>query len=68
MDIAKRYLKGWFFMDLFTTIPFQVIERSNKSARDIDNSKVLRLARIPRLYRLLRIMRLAKLVRVLKVS
>ena len=25
--IAKNYIKGWFFIDLFTTIPFQVLEK-----------------------------------------
>lgn len=24
--IAKTYIKGWFFIDLFTTIPFQLID------------------------------------------
>lgn len=24
--IAKTYIKGWFFLDLITTIPFQLIE------------------------------------------
>ena len=69
LGIAKAYMKSWFFLDLFTTIPFQVIERVNSNEdSSIGDSKVLRLMRIPRLYRLLRILRLAKLVRVFKVK
>lgn len=25
-QIAKKYLKGWFMVDLFSTFPFQIIE------------------------------------------
>lgn len=65
-EIAKTYFKGWFFIDVFTVIPFQVFEKLNKDIEEASNSKALRLARIPRLYRLLRILRLSKLLRVFK--
>ena len=67
-QLAKNYLKGWFFIDLFTTIPFQVLERLDFGSGETGNAKVLRLARIPRLYRLLRIFRLFKLIRILKTN
>lgn len=63
--IAKRYIKGWFFLDLFTTIPFQLLDQGEA---DLSNNKALRLARIPRLYRLLRIFRLLRLLKVLKIQ
>lgn len=66
--LAKNYLKGWFVIDLVTTIPFQVIERLDTTTKGTADTKVLRLARIPRLYRLLRIFRLFKLLRVLKTQ
>mmetsp|Transcript_21884 Transcript_21884/g.33954 ORF Transcript_21884/g.33954 Transcript_21884/m.33954 type:complete len:317 (+) Transcript_21884:863-1813(+) len=68
--IACNYIRGWFFLDLFTTLPFQILEKMQEGdgAQLAGDSKVLRLMRIPRLYRLLRIFRLFKLVRVLKVS
>ena len=66
--LAKNYLKGWFVIDLVTTIPFQVIERLDTTAKGSADTKVVRLARIPRLYRLLRIFRLFKLLRVLKTQ
>mmetsp|Transcript_14880 Transcript_14880/g.25342 ORF Transcript_14880/g.25342 Transcript_14880/m.25342 type:complete len:352 (+) Transcript_14880:683-1738(+) len=68
LEIATNYMKGWFFIDLFTTIPFQVIERLGSNDSNIGDSKVLRLMRIPRLYRLLRIFRLVKMFRLLKVA
>lgn len=69
-SIARRYIKGWFFIDLFTSLPFQVLEKIDFGVEEEDlalstgNQKVLRLARIPRLYRLLRIFRLFKLLRI----
>jgi hypothetical protein len=40
LEIAKNYLKGWFFMDLFTTIPFQLIEQADDNpSNDGDASK-----------------------------
>ena len=68
--IARTYIKGWFFIDLFTSLPFQVLEKIDFGADladgsvSTDNHKVLRLARIPRLYRILRIFRLFKLLRI----
>ena len=67
--IAKTYVKGWFFLDLFTSIPFQILEKIGSSSdSNLGDSKALRLARIPRLYRLLRIFRLFKLMKVFKGS
>lgn len=61
--IAKRYCKGWFFIDFFTSIPFQIAEKVSEG-RDSTvggNTKILRLLRIPRLYKLVKIFRLFKL-------
>lgn len=63
--IAKNYITGWFFLDFFTSLPLQVLEKL-ANVKDVSDAKALRLARLPRLYRLLRIFRLFKLLRVLK--
>jgi hyperpolarization activated cyclic nucleotide-gated potassium channel 2 len=63
-QIAKSYFKGWFFIDLITTIPFQLLEGAEDEAQ---NSKALRLARLPRLYRLIRILRLLRVLKMLKI-
>lgn len=62
--IAIKYIKSFFFIDLVTTFPFQLVE----SWAEQDDIKVLRVIRLQRLYRLLRIFRLLKLLRLLKVQ
>jgi len=69
--LAKTYVSsGWFFIDLFTSIPFQLIEGHNDgglpSDTSVEQAKVLKLARLPRLYRLVRIIRLMKVLRLAK--
>ena len=59
--LARNYLQGWFMIDVFTTIPFQISERIEINVGDAAEAKVLRLARIPRLYRLIRLFRLMKI-------
>jgi len=67
--IAMLYIKSWFFIDVFTTIPFQIGEKmGDQTGGNGGNSKALRLARLPRLYRLLRIFRLFKLLKVMKTN
>lgn len=58
--IAKRYLTGWFAIDVISILPFELIMES------FDNSynNILRLARMGKLYRLLK---LTKLVRIFKL-
>jgi len=62
-EIAKTYLKRWFWIDLTCSFPLEIIDltpielRSQNNASDI---KILRLARLPRLWRIIRIARLIK--------
>lgn len=65
--IAYRYIKGFFFLDLVTSFPFQLFEKMAQSS-DQNNVKLLRIVRINRLYRLLRIFRLLKLLRLLRFT
>ena len=61
-EIAKSYIKGWFFIDLLTSLPFQILERIGDSSA-LGNTKMLRIMRLPRL---LRFLKMAKLIRFLK--
>lgn len=66
--IAKRYFKGWFFIDLISTVPTQLLEVDWGSDLDLDdasNVKLMRLARIPRIYKIVRLLRLLKMLRFL---
>ena len=58
--IAKRYLKGWFLVDIFSILPISLITRSG------DYNSLARIARFPKLYRLVKIMRLVRILKVVK--
>ena len=57
--ISKNYLSGWFLVDIFAIIPFDIIVHSQN-----DMSSMLRVARVGKLYKLVK---LTKLIRVLKM-
>ena len=59
--IAKNYLSGWFTIDLFAIIPFDVIVSSQT-----DMSSMVRVARVGKLYKLVKLTRLIRLLKVLK--
>ena len=56
--IAERYIRGWFFLDLFTAIPFSVIIQyaATENNWDVDSTMfmVLRCLRIVKLARIIR--------------
>lgn len=60
--IARSYLKTWFFLDLFSTIPFDMI----LSSYNFKGTVLMRLPRIIKMVRLARLMRLAKVQHVLQ--
>lgn len=66
--IAKNYFKLWFWIDFFSSIPFQLLEKFDSGESSAGNEKALRLARLPRLYRLIRILRLVKMFRITKMD
>lgn len=59
--IAWKYIKTWFFIDLLSSIPFQLFEVGLDMQK---YNKLVRLMRLPRLYKLLRLARLIKMLRV----
>ena len=60
--IAKKYLKGWFWVDLISILPIDVILVSSQSKATI----LARFAKIGKLYKLIRMIRLAKVLKLLK--
>lgn len=59
--IFLNYLKGWFFIDIFASFPFNLLEISQTNSKQ--NSKsYIRMIKLPRIYRLLRISKLFKAV------
>lgn len=53
--IARKYLKGWFWIDLFATIPFDIIFTGITILSFGRLGRMLRLFRLARLFRLIRI-------------
>jgi len=60
--IARRYIRTWFSVDLFTSIPFSKLAEFLPSSTDARN-----LGFLPRLLKFLKIARMFKLLRVLKL-
>ena len=59
-EIAKSYLKSWFFLDLFSILPISEIMDSG------DFASLARIARLPKLYRLIRMFKLIRLLKIIK--
>jgi hypothetical protein len=67
--IAKTYLKGWFLIDVVTTVPYQLLEKLTPNDTDpggVANAKLLRIGRVSRLHRLLRLLKLFQVMRVFR--
>ena len=56
-QIAKNYIKGWFWIDLISCLPFDYVTKY--SANNL--GKILRVSKLHKLFKLLRIPRLLKL-------
>jgi len=60
--IAMSYLKGWFFIDTFSTIPFaRIVKTIQPAGTDDQSASVTKLLRALRLIKLVRLLRLFKL-------
>jgi hypothetical protein len=63
--IAKRYLKGWFIIDMVSIIPFDVLLQASFEK---NYNFLIRFAKLGRLYKLIKLTRLLKLAKVVKES
>ena len=66
--IANHYIRGWFFLDVVATVPFDVILTlgvgyNGRAATSANVARLPRLARILRMSRLARLLRLPRLFR-----
>lgn len=72
--VIKKYLKTWFLIDLFCSLPIDLIMSAFVSSDDLNattdqttnrflasNLKLLKLAKLPRLYRLLKVTKVIKM-------
>ena len=63
-EIASRYIKGWFFVDVISSIPVSWIVLYWKSAPiKIQGLRFLKLAKITRIYRILVVFKLSRVIK-----
>jgi len=71
--IAINYLKGWFWIDLISSVPFDLISEAladptsatanGGDGKGFEAASLFKTLRIPKLLRLLKVMRILKIVR-----
>jgi hypothetical protein len=60
-QIAIKYMKGWFFIDAFAIIPFDLIMGGSA-----DFNQMVKISRLGRMYKLIKLTRLTRVVKFLK--
>lgn len=60
-EISIKYLKGWFFIDLFAIIPFDVI-----LGNSADFNQLIKISRLGRMYKLVKLTRLTRVAKFMK--
>ena len=60
MDIAVKYMKGWFLIDFLSTIPFDTLVSSMASTSGESSVGITRILKIFRLLRLVKVGRIVK--------
>lgn len=65
-QIAKRYIRSWFFIDLLGCIPFQLIETDENEDGSTSYNKFLRFLRLSKFYKVLKVVRLLKMIKLIK--
>ncbi|RHY29591.1 hypothetical protein DYB32_005042 [Aphanomyces invadans] len=70
--IAKKYIKGWFVIDLFSTLPFDTIGAMfvapGSAAQVAESTKYLRMFRVARLFKLVRLLKIGKVFKRIRDS
>jgi hypothetical protein len=65
--IFKHYLKTWLIIDLFSSLPFNLITKFLSSS-SLKKQNLIKIIRLPKLYKLLKIARLIKIMKLMKQS
>lgn len=65
-EICISYLKGYFFIDLLTSIPFSFIMTSENSSNTENVNKILSLLKLPKLIRMIKLAKIIKVKEAMK--
>ena len=61
-EIARRYIRTWFFVDLISIIPFELFLGNIN-----DMNSMIKIVRIGRLYKLMKLSKLLKLFKIIQM-
>ncbi|ORY50894.1 voltage-gated potassium channel, partial [Rhizoclosmatium globosum] len=61
--IAWNYIRSWFFIDLMSTIPWELLQFISTGSTDLTSLRLIRLVRLVRLLKLLRVLRASRKLR-----
>jgi len=62
--IARKYLRFWFWMDLISIVPIDLIVRSSSDGESIGS--LAKFTRVGKLYKMVRMLRMVKMIRIVK--
>ena len=65
-DIAKTYLVSWFWIDVGSSIPFDIVEMTGSNDSKQSQMKLLRLMRLPRLFRIVKLIKIMRIMKFLR--
>ena len=64
--MAKNYMKGWFFLDFFSSFPFDAVLAMGGDNDNPDQARILKVIRIFRMVKILRMVRIQRLLKKLQ--
>jgi hypothetical protein len=64
--IANRYLRGWFWIDLLSIIPFEAILNTMKD--ETPDAGLFRYAKLSKMSKIIRLLRLFKILKIIKAN
>ena len=62
-EMAKNYFKGWFFLDFFSSFPFDAVLAMGGNSDNPDQARILKVIRIFRMVKILRMVRIQRLLK-----
>ena len=62
-QIASSYLRGWFFLDFFSSFPFDAVLSMTGSSDSPDSARILKVIRVFRMVKILRMVRIKRLLK-----
>ena len=65
-QIASSYMKGWFFLDFFSSFPFDSVLAATGNSDSPDQARILKVIRIFRMVKILRMVRIKRLLKKLQ--